>query len=335
MKVIIPVAGFGTRLRPHTLTKPKVLLNVGGKPMIHYIIEQLLRDKLATSIVLVTGFLGDMIRNYLDGAFRFRFDYVVQDEPKGLGHAVHCAKQCFDSNDETLIILGDTLFDVDLKSMIRSDCSVIGVKKVDDPRRFGVVEKNRRAMITRFVEKPASKEVSPSNEAIVGLYYLKNSESLFDSLEHVMRHKITTRGEYQLTDALEHMLSKNERMTTYDVHGWLDCGKPETLLETNRYILAKKKRQKLNYPGSLIINPVHIGKNVKISRSIIGPDVTLNDGCIVENCIISNSVIEQNAMLSGVTASSSIIGESAKIISSPQTLNIGSFTEIIHNSTNE
>ena len=210
MKVIIPVAGFGTRLRPHTLTKPKVLLNVGGKPMIHYIIEQLIKEKLPTSIILITGFLGDMIKDYLDSAFDFPFTYIVQDEPKGLGHAVYCAKQCFRENDEALIILGDTLFDVDLKRLVDNKHSVIGVKKVEDPRRFGVVEKNKAGMITRFVEKPASPKVSASNEAIVGLYYLKNSAALFSSLEHVMHSNITVKGEYQLTDALEHMINGKE-----------------------------------------------------------------------------------------------------------------------------
>ena len=213
MKVIIPVAGFGTRLRPHTLHNPKVLLNVGGKPMIHYIIDQLIKDKIASSIILVTGFLGDKIKDYLNNSFSFKFDYVEQAEAKGLGHAVYCAKSVFkNKNDETLIILGDTLFDVDLKKMVGSKDSVIGVKVVEDPRRFGVVEKDNTGYITRFVEKPANKEVSSSNEAIVGLYYLKNSVSLFRSLEYIMKNNIKGKGEFQLTDALENMIGSNEKI---------------------------------------------------------------------------------------------------------------------------
>lgn len=328
MKVIIPVAGFGTRLRPHTLTKPKVLLNVGGKPMIHYIIEQLLRDKLATSIVMVTGFLGDMIKEYLDGTFKFNFTYVTQDEPKGLGHAIYCAKDSFSQNDETLIILGDTLFDVDLKKLISNEHSVIGVKQVDDPRRFGVVEKNKAGMITRFVEKPASPKVSKSNEAIVGLYYLKNSDSLFESLEHVMDNNITVKGEFQLTDALEQMLSKKERMTTYYVDGWLDCGKPETLLETNRYILSKRKKSIVKSVDSSIIHPVHIGKNVVIERSVIGPNATINDGCKIINSIIEDSIIEKNSHIENAVLTESIIGESVIVKNQIHTLNIGNNSEI-------
>lgn len=329
MKVIIPVAGFGTRLRPHTLTNPKVLLNVGGKPMIHFIIDQLIKDKIATSIILITGFLGDKIKNYLDNTFDFKFDYIVQDEPKGLGHAVYCAKPVFKNNNEdTLIILGDTLFDVQLKKMTGGKDSVIGVKKVDDPRRFGVVEKDSDGYITRFVEKPASKEVSPSNEAIVGLYYLKNSISLFKSLEYIMENNITVKNEFQLTDALENMINNNEKMKTFNVHGWLDCGKPETLLETNRYILNKRnKKIKKEYPNSKIIYPVHIGKDVEITDSIIGPNTTVNDNCKIRNSIIKDSILEKDVSIENCIIQESIIGEGAIIKRDIHKISMGNNSE--------
>ncbi|MBK9334636.1 MAG: NTP transferase domain-containing protein [Ignavibacteria bacterium] len=330
MKVIIPVAGFGTRLRPHTLTKPKVLLNVGGKPMIYYIIDQLIKDKIASSIILVTGFLGDKIKEYLDGAFDFKFDYIVQDEAKGLGHAVHCAKPVFkNKNEDCLIILGDTLFDVDLKKMIKSNDSVIGVKKVEDPRRFGVVEKDGTGYIKRFVEKPASKDISPSNEAIVGLYYLKNSNVMFNSLEYIMKNKITVKGEFQLTDALENMISKKENMKTFNVNGWLDCGKPETLLETNRYILQKRNKTiKTEYPNSKIIYPVHIGKNVQITDSIIGPFTTINNNCTISKSIISNSILDNDVSIENANIDESIIGEGAVIKREVIKVSLGNNSEI-------
>lgn len=330
MKVIIPVAGFGTRLRPHTLTKPKVLLNVGGKPMIFYIIDQLIKDKIASSIILITGFLGEKIREYLDNAFDFKFDYIVQEEAKGLGHAVHCAKPVFkNKNEDCLIILGDTLFDVDLKKLINSNNSVIGVKKVDDPRRFGVVEKNDNGFIKRFVEKPSSKEISPSNEAIVGLYYLKNSSVMFNSLEYIMKNKITVKGEFQLTDALENMISKKEKMTTYNVTGWLDCGKPETLLETNRYILQKRnKKIKSEYPDSKIIYPVHIGKNVEITDSIIGPFATINNNCRVSKSIISNSILDNDVTVENAIIEESIIGEGAAVKRETVKISLGNNSEL-------
>jgi len=257
MKAIIPVAGFGTRLRPHTLTTPKVLLNVAGHPMIYFIIDQLIKEKLVSSIVFITGFLGDKIEDYIRKTFKYDFRFIVQDEPLGLGHAIYCAKPAFGEkkDEEALIILGDTLFDVDLKKMCGSKSSVIGVKEVEDPRRFGVVEKDKKGFITKFVEKPASPDVSPSKEAIVGLYYLKNAKVLFNSLEYTITNNIKTKGEFQLTDALDKMLKEKEKMTTYKVQGWLDCGKPETLLDTNRYILAKNQK-KYKFNGSIIVEPV-------------------------------------------------------------------------------
>lgn len=331
MKVIIPVAGFGTRLRPHTLHNPKVLLNVGGKPMIHYIIDQLIKDRIASSIILVTGFLGDKIKDYLNDTFRFKFDYVEQAEAKGLGHAVYCAKSVFrNKNDETLIILGDTLFDVDLKKMVRSKDSVIGVKVVEDPRRFGVVEKDSSGYISRFVEKPANKEVSPSNEAIVGLYYLKNSVSLFKSLEYIMKNNIKGKGEFQLTDALENMLDNNEKMKTFYVDGWLDCGKPETLLETNRYLLNKKPKQsdRKKFLNTIIVEPVFIGKNVKIENSVIGPYATINDNSEIRNSIIKDSILEKNSVVINCNLADSLIGEGSSVKRDTLKISLGNYSEI-------
>jgi len=335
MKVIIPVAGFGTRLRPHTLHNPKVLLNVGGKPMIHYIIDQLIKDRIASSIILVTGFLGDKIKDYLNDTFRFKFDYVEQAEAKGLGHAVYCAKSVFkNKNDETLIILGDTLFDVDLKKMVRSKDSVIGVKVVEDPRRFGVVEKDSAGYISRFVEKPVNKEVSPSNEAIVGLYYLKNSVSLFRSLEYIMKNNIKGKGEFQLTDALENMLNNNEKMKTFYVDGWLDCGKPETLLETNRYLLNKNRNKKpkpgdgKKFINTKIVEPVFIGKNVKIENSVIGPYATINDNSEIKNSIIKDSILEKNSVVINCNLTDSLIGEGSSVKRDTLKISLGNYSEI-------
>jgi glucose-1-phosphate thymidylyltransferase len=332
MKVIIPVAGFGTRLRPHTLHNPKVLLNVGGKPMIHYIIDQLVRDKIASSIILITGFLGDKIKDYLNSSFKFKFDYIEQEEAKGLGHAVYCAKSAFNNkNDETLIILGDTLFDVDLKKMTKNKDSVIGVKVVDDPRRFGVVEKDEKGNITRFVEKPANKDVSPSNEAIVGLYYLKNSAKLFKSLEHIMSNNITVKGEFQLTDALENMINNKEAMKTFYVDGWLDCGKPETLLETNRYLLNKNKNKRKStnkFSNTIIVEPVYIGSKVHIENSVIGPYATVNDECVIKNSVIQDSILDKYSCVENSVLTDSLIGEGASVKGEILKVSIGNYSEI-------
>jgi len=328
VKVIIPVAGFGKRLRPHTLTTPKVLLNVAGQPMIFYIVDQLIKDKIASSIIFVTGFLGDRIEEYINQTFKYNFEYVVQEEAHGLGHAIYCAKTEFSpkKKEDVLIILGDTLFDVDLKRMCNNEHSVIGVKKVNDPRRFGVVEKDKAGFIKRFIEKPASKKVSPSNEAIVGLYYLKDSRLLFKSLEHIIGNNIRSKGEFQLTDALEQMIIKKDKMKTFNVNGWLDCGKPETILETNRYILTKRNK-KYKRKDSLIKNPVFIGKNVTLENCVIGPFATIGDNCSLKNCNISNSIVSEDCVLDNSILTESIIGKSSKVKNKKAVLNLGEFSE--------
>jgi glucose-1-phosphate thymidylyltransferase len=334
MKIIIPVAGVGKRLRPHTHTNPKPLLNVAGKPMIYFIVDQIIKEKIAIEFVIITGYMGERISEYLDKTFagKAKFHYVEQKDPKGLGHAIHHAKPFFKKNEEAFIILGDTLFDVNLKKFVNVDHSVIGVKKVDDPKRFGVVEKDENGFVKRFVEKPKSKKVSPSNEAIVGLYYIKNSGALFNALGSIMKKKVKTGGEYQLTDALENMLNKKEKFVTANIQGWLDCGKPETLLETNRYLLEKlygRKKYKLN--GVKITEPVHIGKKVTFKNAVIGPNATINDGCSIINSTVKDSIIEANTIIENCNLNESIIGKDSIIKNDNLKLNVGDNSEIYYN----
>ena len=337
MKVVIPVAGYGTRLRPHTLTTPKVMMNVAGKPMLYFIVEQLLRDNIGDKIIFITGFLGDQIEECLKKSFEGigadKFEFIVQDEPKGLGHAIHCAKKAFNKNEELLIILGDTLFDVDLKKFIDSKNSVISVQKVDDPRRFGVVETNAKGEITRFVEKPASKIVSTSNDAIIGLYFFKNSDSIFNGLEHIVSNGHTTSGEYQLTDAMQYMLQNSQQIpsdvfTIFHIDAWLDCGKPETILETNRYLL-KKMDHKYDYQGSTINYPVYIGENVILQNSTIGPNVTINGNCEICDSKIENSIINKETKIQRSELKNSMVGEYSVIKNSKGEINAGPYSEIV------
>ena len=335
MKIIIPVAGVGKRLRPHTHTNPKPLLNVAGKPMIHFIVDQIIKEKIASEFVIITGYMGEKIQKYLDKTFagKAKFHYVEQKDPKGLGHAIHHAKPFFKKNEDAFIILGDTLFDVNLKKFVGSKHSVIGVKEVDNPKRFGVVEKDEKGLVKRFVEKPKSKKVSPSNEAIVGLYYVKNSKALFAALESIMKKKITTGGEYQLTDALEEMLSKNENFATANIQGWLDCGKAETLLETNRHLLEKlygKKKYKLK--GVKITEPVYIGKKVTFKNAVIGPNVTINDGCSIINSTLKDSIVEMDTIIENSNINESIIGKNSIVKNVKLKLNVGDNSEIYSNS---
>ncbi|MGB9696977.1 MAG: sugar phosphate nucleotidyltransferase [Ignavibacteria bacterium] len=327
LKVIIPVAGYGTRLRPHTLTQAKVLINVAGKPMISFIVEDIIKTKIADEIILITGIFGDKIATYLTDNYKANFTFIEQTEALGLGHAIYCARENIRKKDNVLIILGDTLFDVNLKAIAQSKYSLIGIKRVDNPKRFGVVETNSNGFITRMVEKPESEEVSPSKDAIVGIYLIRNPLLLFNSLEHIIANGIQTKSEFQLTDALQLMLDNGEKMKTFKVDGWLDCGKIETLLSTNEYLL-KKHNNKYIIKTCKIIPPVYIAHTAKITGSIIGPNVTICDGVVVTNSKISHTIIHNNSVIENSNLSQSLLGYQTRITKFSGTINLGDYSEI-------
>ena len=232
---IIPVAGVGTRLRPHTHTLPKVLLHVAGKPIIAHILDDLPALGIRKA-VLIVGYMGDLVREYVVRNYpRLEAHFVEQPERLGLGHAVSLAAAHVD-DQPILIILGDTIFEADLRGVLAGPTHSIGVKAVDDPRRFGIVETDRSGKVTLLIEKP---ERPASNLAITGIYYFTHAGPLLAALEEIQRKDIRTKGEFQLTDAMELMVQNGETLTTFPVAGWYDCGKTETLLETNRILLSK------------------------------------------------------------------------------------------------
>src|SRR5690606_24363526 len=302
MRAIIPVAGIGTRLKPHTYSTPKVLLNVGGKPIIAHILDKLLEEGINNSTFLF-GHLDDMIKDYIKKEYpQMKSDFIEQESMEGLGHAIYTAIPTFD-DEEIFIILGDTIFDVDLKGVFKDKISSLGVKEVEDPRRFGVaVLKN--GFIEKLVEKP---QTPVSNLALVGLYYVSNKQVLINSLNELVEKDIRTKGELQLTDALQIMIDKGEKITTFPVEGWYDCGKPETLLSTNQYLLSRKSYYgKLN---NVVINePVFIADDADVENSVIGPYTTIASGCKIKECIVKNSIIDSNAQVEKAMLDNSIIG---------------------------
>jgi glucose-1-phosphate thymidylyltransferase len=321
MRAIIPVAGFGTRLRPHTYTLPKVLLNVAGKPIISHIIDKIIEDGFDHATIIV-GQMGDKIRDYLVSHFDIKFDFIEQREQKGLAHAISLAAQTF-SSEPILIILGDTIFDVDLKPVVKEKHTSLGVKQVEDPRRFGVVELEN-GFAHKLIEKP---ENPTSNLAIVGLYWITNPKLLEQCIKDLFKQDKKTKGEYQLTDALQLMIERGEKIKTFNVEGWYDCGKPETLLETNRHLLSKIPN-KVKIENAVIVPPVFISKNAKISRSIIGPYTTIADEAIIEDSIIRNSIISEEAEVSCALLENSLIGCKAVIKGNLKRINIGDSSEI-------
>ena len=322
MRAVIPVAGIGTRLKPHTYSTPKVLLNVGGKPILGHILDKLIEEGLTKSTFII-GYLGEMIREYVEREYPgMQSDFIIQEEMHGLGHAIYMAAPTFD-DDDIFVILGDTLFDVDLSYVFKSKHSSLGVKEVEDPRRFGVaiIKDN---FIKKLVEKP---QEPVSNLALVGLYYFKDGQSLKSALTELIEKDIRTKGELQLTDAIQIMIDKGEKITTFPVEGWYDCGKPETLLSTNRYLLSQRDNGR-DIESVVINKPVFIAGDAVIKNSVIGPYATIASGTIIEDSIIRNSLIGSGAKVSKTMLENSIIGDNSVIQGSFKRLNSGNSTEI-------
>jgi glucose-1-phosphate thymidylyltransferase len=322
MRAIIPVAGIGSRLKPHTFSTPKVLLNVGGKPIIAHILDKLLEEGI-NKATFVIGYLGDVIKDYVEKTYpTMKSSFIEQKSMEGLGHAIYTAIPTFD-DEEIFIILGDTIFDVDLKGVFKNKISSLGVKEVEDPRRFGVAVL-KDGYVEKLVEKP---QTPVSNLALVGLYYVSHKKALINCLNELVEKDIRTKGELQLTDALQIMIDKGEKVTTFPVEGWYDCGKPETLLSTNRFLLNKRSySRKLD---KVVINePVFIADDAEISNSVIGPYTTIASGCKIKECIIRNSIVDSDARVEKALLDNSIIGRNVLVRGTYKRLNSGDSSEI-------
>jgi glucose-1-phosphate thymidylyltransferase len=330
MKVVIPVAGAGTRLRPHTYTQPKPMMPVAGKPIIRFIVDKFVEVGL-TNFVFVIGYLGDKIRNFIEETYPdLHTEFAYQEYREGSGHAIYTAREAIKDEDEVFIAFGDTIFDLDLHLMLNSPHSCIGIKKVTDPRDFGVAEFDENGIVTRLVEKP---RIPKSNMAIVGLYKIREVPVLLESIEHIMRQDIRTVGEFQLTDALQQMVEQGVQFQTIPVSNWFDCGRKDVLLETNATLLGQRgyATDDFHLPesdNSIFIHPVAIGANCKIVNSIIGPNVTIGDNVHLSCSIVKDSIIGSFAALEDVVLKHSVIGSDGHIKGMNLSLNIGDNTEI-------
>ncbi|MBM4159863.1 MAG: nucleotidyl transferase [Ignavibacteria bacterium] len=321
MRAIIPVAGVGTRLRPHTYTLPKVLLNVAGKPIIGHILDRVIKYGFDEATIVI-GYLGEKIKDYVLANYSIRVDFVEQEEPLGLGHAIYLSRHTV-SRDPVLIILGDTVFDVDLGTAAKSEYTVLGVKEVENPKRFGVAETSE-GFITRLVEKP---EHPTSRLAIVGIYYIKRPQLLIECLKDLIKQNIRTKGEFQLTDALQLMLDRGEKMTPFPVEGWYDCGKPETLLATNRHLLENQTTA-VSRAEVVVQPPVFISPKAAVKHSVIGPYATIAESATVENSIIRNSIISEGSTVTDALLEESIVGNNAIVRGMYKRVNIGEASEL-------
>jgi len=328
VKAIIPVAGAGVRLRPHTYTQPKPLILVAGKPIISFIIDQLLEAGI-DEFVFVLGYLSEKVKSYLDNTYGdIDKTYVYQEERRGLGDAILKTAEHIRKSQEIVILLGDTILDVNMKDFLSIEGSVLATQKVSDPRQFGVVEKNNKGEVSRVIEKPT---IPKSNLAITGLYKFSEVGSLIAALSVVSERAETAGHEVQLTDAIMLMIEQGIKFETYAVSHWYDCGKKDILLDTNRMLLEKSNSEvgtQYVHDHSIIIPPVVFGKSCKFENSIIGPHVTLGDNVHIEGSILSDSILGHYVHVKGAVLTKSVIGNDAVIKGLSQSLNIGDNNEI-------
>ncbi len=273
-------------------------------------------------IVFIVGYLGDQIEEFVSARYDFTARYIEQKELKGQAHAIHLAREHLQG--PALIVFVDTIFEADLRALPEDCDGMLYVKEVEDPRRFGIVI-TEGDYISRLVEKPAD---PISNLATIGVYYIRESEKLCEAIEELMRRDIKTKGEYFLADALQLMIDEGAKFRVATVDVWEDCGKPDAVLQTNRYLLERTGGYVGEMEDTIIVPPVYIAESARITQSVIGPYVTVADGAVIHRSIIKDSIIGQDAHIEEVLLSSSLIGDNARVRGSYDQLNVGDSSQV-------
>lgn len=323
MKVIIPLAGFGTRLRPHTWSRPKPLMNVAGKPVLGHILDKF-EEVDVQEVVFIIGWLGDQIREYVQTNYDFEAHYVLQEELKGQAHAIYLAQEYLEG--PCLIAFVDTLFEADLSGLTSVDADgVLFVQEVEDPRRFGVVvEEGDR--IVQLIEKPEGFE---HRKAMIGVYYVREGAELTAAIEHLLSHDMQTKGEYYLADAFQIMIDGGARIISQPVSVWEDCGKPETVLQTNRYLLEHGHTQEVETENSVLVPPVYIARSARIENAVVGPYVTVGEDVCIANAVLRDSIVEDGSRIDNVVLENSLVGRRVSVVGPVRHLNVGDDNEIV------
>jgi glucose-1-phosphate thymidylyltransferase len=330
LKVVIPMAGLGTRLRPHTWSKPKQLISVAGKAVIDHVMDSLSTAPAAKDmeVICIIGYMGEQIEEYFNEHYPdLKKRFVIQEDPRGQSHAIKLAEEYLEG--PMVMVFGDTLIRTDLSFLAHEQAEAIAwVKRVPDPRRFGVAVVGLDGYVTRLIEKPQD---MVNDLALVGFYYFKEARDLLSAIDEQIQRKAQLKGEYFLADAINIMLERNVKMVTHLVDAWLDAGTPEALLETNRYLLengAENSKQALQRKDIVIIPPVFVHPSAQVSGSIIGPNVSLGANCDVVHSIIQNSILEDEARVSGIILESSLVGRRASLQRRAGIVNAGDNTEV-------
>lgn len=322
MKVILPVAGKGTRLRPHTHTKPKSLVRVAGKTVLQHVVEGLKRIQV-DECILITDANGAIIEEYVHQHFPdLNAVFIRQEEQLGPAHAVWLAASRIQPGDEVLVVFNDTLFVTDLTRIPRLVDGLDGLiysKEVENYQRFGV-NVMRDGLIVDMVEKP---DTPISKLAQVGLYYIKDGSGFMRYLEKAIQQGLKVKGEYFLPEVFKLMLQDGLKLGAPEIDEWLDCGKPETLLATNRFLLERATNSHVCLESCVVVPPVSIHPSAKLRHAVIGPHVSVAEGCVIEDAIIRDSVINANSVLRHVILEGSLIGDSVEMDGFAQRINIG------------
>ena len=326
MKVIIPLAGKGTRLRPHTHITPKPMLRIAGKPVIDYVMDDLARLGGVEEVIYITGHLKDKVEQYTRSRYPWKSVFVEQVEQKGTADAIRLAKPYVDQ--PVMIIFVDTIFDADFSVIKTSkDDGIIWAKEVEDYQRFGVIVSDRNGHMTKIVEKPKD---PISKNANIGLQYIRNWKLMFEGIDHVLKQP-PNKGEYYLTDAFQYMVDKGAKLKVEQVEGWYDAGKIDTLLDTNRIVLEKRKMARR--PSNLskdakIVDPVYIEDGVTISRSTVGPNVSISAGATIEDSTIRDTIIGVKSRVANAHLHDSLIGDEVVVEGFRGNATIGDHSEL-------
>lgn len=330
MKIIVPMAGMGKRMRPHTLTVPKPLIPIAGKPIVQRLLEEIAKvsGEEIEEIAYIIGDFGNEVENQLKAIaadLNAKASIYYQTEALGTAHAIHCAAPSLDG--KVVVAFADTLFKADFVLDNETD-SVIWVQKVEDPSAFGVVKLDDKNRITDFVEKPKD---FVSDLAIIGIYYFKDGANLKAELQYLLDNKVIVNGEYQLTDALENMKNKGLHFAPGQVIEWMDCGNKDATVNTNQRILEYHKDEQLvaeniENENAVIIPPCYIGENVVIKNSVVGPHVSLGDNSLVENSLITNTIVQTNTKIEGSNIKNSMLGNFVEVNGEAKEFSVGDYT---------
>ncbi len=334
MRIIIPMAGWGSRLRPHTLTIPKPMLPIAGKPIVERLVHDLMKStdqKIEDIVFVIRQDFGKAVEEKLlqvakDAGTKGTIKY--QDVPLGTAHAILCAGDFLEGN--VIVAFADTLFRADYKIDAAKD-GIIWVQKVDDPSAFGVVKMNADGVITDFVEKPKD---FISDLAIIGIYYFKDGKYLRDEMQFLLDNNIQQKGEFWLTDAMENMKKKGSKFYKGEVNEWLDCGNKDATVYTNQRILEFIKEEKLVsakavIENSVVIAPCYIEDDVVIKNSVVGPHVSISKGTFIENSVVKNSIIQSKTILKNKLIANSMVGNNAKLEGRFEDLSLGDYNSLI------